>query len=363
MEEDIKLETYKTLSVQKRQFKNININDPFFDSLKNDYPEFKEWFARKSEKEAYVLTCDDKLLAFLFLKIETTAERYDDIIPSFPPKRRLKVGTFKVSLNGQRLGERFFKIIFDNAVVNNVDEIYVTIFNHTEDQKHLISMLKEWGFYEHGTNSRGEKVFARMLYKRFDRENPKNSYPVLDITNNVYITPIYPEFHTDLFPDSILNTESPIDYVENDPHRNAIEKIFISKSVERNLNIGDSIFFYRTKEKDKSAHYSAVVTTVGLITEIIKDITDENKFIELCKNRTVFTEFQLRNYWRRSSPKPFLVKFLHIESLKKRPNRKILIDENFPSMCNGPRGFVKLTEYEIEKLIELSQFDKRKIAR
>jgi len=31
-------------------------------------------------------------------------------------------------LNGFRLGERFLKIIFDNALKQKVEEIYVTIF-------------------------------------------------------------------------------------------------------------------------------------------------------------------------------------------------------------------------------------------
>lgn len=88
--------------------------------------------------------------AFLFLKIEDASENYEDIIPEFAPAKRLKVGTFKVSRGGQRLGERFLKIIFDNALYNNVEEIYVTVFDHRDEQKHLISVLVEWGFIEYG---------------------------------------------------------------------------------------------------------------------------------------------------------------------------------------------------------------------
>jgi hypothetical protein len=39
------------------------------------------------------------------------------------------------------------KIIFDNALKNNVDEIYVTIFDKKRDeQKRLIDLLEQWGF-------------------------------------------------------------------------------------------------------------------------------------------------------------------------------------------------------------------------
>ncbi len=38
------------------KFKDCNLNDPFFNSLKNDYKDFIDWFQSKSEqgKEALV---------------------------------------------------------------------------------------------------------------------------------------------------------------------------------------------------------------------------------------------------------------------------------------------------------------------
>ena len=55
--------------------------------------------------------------------------------------RRLKVGTFKVESTGFRLGERFIKIIFDNALHRNVDEIYVTLFTDRESQPGNVHIL------------------------------------------------------------------------------------------------------------------------------------------------------------------------------------------------------------------------------
>lgn len=48
--------------------------------------------------------------------------------------------------NGFRLGERFMKIIFDNALKNKVDEIYVTVFDKRDEQRRLIDLLEQWGF-------------------------------------------------------------------------------------------------------------------------------------------------------------------------------------------------------------------------
>ena len=112
------LVNYKVLNVQKLKFGKINLDDSFFDSLKEDYVDFDKWFLKKYDEEAYITINSNNgmLLSFLYLKVEDENENYNNISPLFKPKRRLKVGTFKVISNGFRLGERFIKIIFDNAL-------------------------------------------------------------------------------------------------------------------------------------------------------------------------------------------------------------------------------------------------------
>ena len=99
---------------------------------------------RKYDEEAYITISSKNglLLSFLYLKIEDKNEPYSDIEPPFSPKKRLKIGTFKVINNGFRLGERFMKIIFDHALINKVEEVYVTIFDKREEQIRLIEMLE-----------------------------------------------------------------------------------------------------------------------------------------------------------------------------------------------------------------------------
>jgi hypothetical protein len=48
------------LILEKRQFKEIRLDDPFFESLKNDYPGFDSWFLRKAaaHEVAYVFYND-----------------------------------------------------------------------------------------------------------------------------------------------------------------------------------------------------------------------------------------------------------------------------------------------------------------
>lgn len=82
--------------------------------------------------------------------MEDRQEPYNDIVPPFPLKKRIKIGTFKVELNGFKIGERFLKIIFDNAIKQRVEEIYVTIFPHAVEEERLIKLFEDFGFKHHG---------------------------------------------------------------------------------------------------------------------------------------------------------------------------------------------------------------------
>lgn len=149
--ENPELTDYKVLSVKKVYFGNINLGDNFFESFKQDYSEFEKWFKKKSDEVSYICYADDEIGAFLYVKVEQKDEPYPSIEPPFPSKKRLKIGTFKVTSTGYKLGEKFLKIIFDNALVNKVDEIYVTIFEKRDDQVRLLRLLEDWGFKIWGT--------------------------------------------------------------------------------------------------------------------------------------------------------------------------------------------------------------------
>jgi predicted nucleic acid-binding protein len=260
--ENPELADYKVLSVQKGLFGNLDLTDEFFCSLKDDYPGFEIWFNRKADEAVYICRHEARPIALLYLKVESRDEDYTDIEPAFSRKRRLKIGTFKVTSNGFRLGERFLKIIFDNALLLNVEELYITTFNKRIEQTRLITLLETYGFKIHG-RKRGpvgdELVYVRSFARVANRSLPRLTFPFISMAGRIFIVPIYPEYHTELFPDSILKTESPADFTDNEPHRNAMSKVYISRSVERNLASGDVIVFYRT-----GGHYKSVVTTIGV---------------------------------------------------------------------------------------------------
>lgn len=355
--ENPQLVDYSVLSVKKELFCNVNLDDLFFDSFKSDYFGFEKWFLKKKFNTAYVTVNSNHILSFLYLKIENEDENYSNIYPVFQPKKRLKIGTFKVADNGFKLGERFLKIIFDNAIEYNVEEIYVTIFLKRFDQKRLVSLLEEWGFIYYGikkTIDGIESVYVRNFQKNFNMINPKICFPFFSTNSNAYICPIHPKYHTDLLPDSILNNELSHDYFENQPHRNAIRKVYVSRSKNRNIKIGDILIFYRTAPLNQPGYYYSVITTIGIVESIVKNVTTEEEFILKCKKRSVFTDKQLRAQWDYNpNIKPFIINFLSNLSFTHRLNRKTLLDLGIiTGDKNELRGLKPITKNQLKLVLK-----------
>ncbi len=340
---------YKVLNVQKIQFAKIDLNDSFFQSLKDDYKGFDKWFLRKYDDEAYITVNSNngRLLSFLYLKIEGTDENYADIFPQFQPKKRLKIGTFKVISNGLRLGERFLKIIFDNALKNKVDEIYVTIYDKRDEQKRLISLMERWGFSYWGKKG-DENVYVRSFSPSFSVDRIRENYPFLSKSQDIFIVPIYPNYHTELLPDSILNTESPKDFIEDSPHRNGISKVYVSRAFEPHPKKGDILIFYRT-----GGYFKSVITTIGIVSDIKESFSSESEFVNYCLRGSVFSEHSLKDMWNYSPRTPFVVNFLYVYSFPKRINMEKLIELGiFHGINDAPRGFRKISKAQFETILK-----------
>lgn len=359
--ENPSLADYKVLSVKKVLFGNVNLRDTFFDSFREDYVGFDAWFNRKADEWAYVCTSEKgDVLAFLYLKREGPDENYSDISPTFSPAQRLKIGTFKVVVNGFKLGERFLKIVFDNALLSRVAKIYVTAFRRTMEQDRLIHMLEDWGFALYGVKNGTEEVYVRDFLPTVDRNDPQRTFPYVAASARKFVVPIWPSYHTELLPDSILNTESPKDFVENRPNRNALNKVYISRSYERGLRTGDIVVFYRTKSEDGPAWYTSVATTIGVVQNVVDGIRDLPTFIAICRKRSVFSDIELGQWWNyRPGNRPFVVNFLYVYSLPKRPNLKQLDEIGMVKASDVPRGFARISDESFNKLLEVSNADTR----
>lgn len=352
--ENPELVDYKVLSVKKEFFGNIDLTDDFFSSFKDDYAEFEAWFNKKSDKTAYVSKADEEVKAFLYLKIEELgSESYHDINPQFKPKKRLKIGTFKVVSTGFKLGERFLKIIFDNALQYGVDEIYVTIFDKRDEQIRLIKLLEDWGFRHWGrkqTNNGEEQVYVKAMPLKEDSPSVRHLFPFIRKDTKKLIVPIWPDYHTELFPDSYLNTESPEDYEENEPHRNAIKKVYISRSIYKDLNPGDLVLFYRT-----GGHYRGVISTLGVIENIETNIRNEQHFVGLCRKRSIFDDEELKRWWNwKPRMRPFVVNFLYLESFP-MPKVNLALLRQKGLVLSAPRGFEPISDDAFFNILKLAR--------
>ncbi|OBR96725.1 hypothetical protein CLRAG_02330 [Clostridium ragsdalei P11] len=335
-------------------FASINLNDPFFDSLKNDYKEFIDWFHRKTlqNQKAYIQKINNKIEGFLYLKIEKGPIK--DVDPILNVQSAIKIGTLKINPHGTRLGERFIKKSIDYAIDVKANTIYVTVF---ESHPELIKLLEKYGFYKYGkkTTSNGIEF---VLVKDLESINNDTllDYPRINPnTNNIYLLGIYPKYHTNLFPDSKLNNE-PFDIVKDVSHTNSIEKIYICKMRQvASLRKNDLLLIYRTSDKPGLAKFRSVATSICTV-EDVKSTKTFNNFMDFkkyCKNYSVFPDDRLEKIFY-SKHGYYIIKMTYNVALKKRIINKDLI-ENVGLDSSSYWGFFKLNSNQLKKIIEIGE--------
>lgn len=333
-------------------FRNVDLNDCFFDSLKEDYKEFSTWFAKKAQvgERAYVFYGENhKLDGFLYLKVETDA--LDDVTPPCPPARRLKVGTMKINPHGTKLGERFLKKIFDHALAEGINEIYVTVFaEHTA----LIALYERYGFQKEARkttqNGTEEVLFKRIKPYQSELDILKN-YPLFSPQEeHIFLLSIYPKWHTKLFPDSILTNEN-ASIIQDLSHTNSIHKVYLAgMSGLDNLKTGDVLIIYRTQAGKSAAYYSSVATSICVVEEYRHLNTFETleAFIKYCDPYSVFSKKELNEYWA-NRKYPHVIRFTYNLALKKRITNGALINECGLS-SSGYWGFRAVTLEQFKKI-------------
>ncbi|ATY02216.1 N-acetyltransferase [Klebsiella aerogenes] len=341
-------------SLKLEKFSEFNHNDPFFDSLKSDYKEFSDWLNKKaiSGDSAYVLYDENhNIEGFMYLKENDDA---GDILPPLPNGTHLKIGTFKFESKGTLRGQRFLKKAFDRAFNSDSNDIYVTVFQkHT----HLVKLFQAYGFYIHGekeTQNGKEFVYARNL-------NDVNGdvlldYPlVLPREKKKFILAIKPEYHTRLFPDSKLVNESP-DIVQDVSHTNSIHKIYVCgmDSVQM-MSRGDIIIIYRMSDGQGPAKYRSVATSICVVESVrhVTSFNDEDSFVKYCYKFSVFSEKELREFYR-SKRLPYIVRFTYNIALQKRPTREMLMDQvGLRGDRTGRWGNFEITDQQFNEILKL----------
>ncbi|ASW08116.1 GNAT family N-acetyltransferase [Rhizobium sp. 11515TR] len=341
-------------TLRPTKFKDVDLKDPFFDSLKAQYAEFSDWFAKKANEPVYVVDDDaGGLRGFLYIKVETG--EITDVQPALPAKRRLKVGTLKVNARGTKLGERIIKRIFDHAVLEDVDEIYVTVF---DTHATLIKLFQRYGFEQKGikTTPNGEElVLLRSL--RGTVGDIVKDYPLMQTAGrSKWLLAIKPEYHTRLLPDSMLRTEDP-NSEEDVPHTNSIHKVYIAGLVLTRMAKGDLVVFYRTTDKSGRAWFRSVATSVCVVEETYsrKHFANADAFVAFCKDHSVFTEEELRSRYVDGKPL-YVAKLTYNSAFARRPTRGTLMDD--VGITEFPRWDLRsLTDGQFTRILNLGEVD------
>lgn len=337
------------------KFSEVDLSDSFFDSLKESYQEFSEWFERKSSESAFVSYNEqNQLHGFLYLKVEE-----GPIVDCNPPinyPKILKIGTFKIDAHNTKLGERFVKKIYDMAIGLQLPAIYVTIFSqHTG----LIALLEKYGFKSYGkkVTNNGEEEVLLKTFTELSGDVSKD-YPLINATSSVqkWVLGIYDIYHTPLFPDSILKTEHP-DIITDVSYTNSIHKMYIGKQYSLDpARPGDIVCIYRLeKAPNSNSKYKNVITSLCVI-ESIKFLNEFNSFDEFknfVNNRSVYNEGELHDMYTERDKGYRVLSMTYNVAFLKRPIKQEI--KNI--LASEPRywGAFKLSDSEFKEILRLGQ--------
>lgn len=346
------------------KFSNVDLNDSFFDSLKKDYPEFTEWFHKKScmNEETLVYNDDLGIGAFLYLKDEEEPLELADT--TLPICKRVKIGTLRLSerQRGIRLGEGAVGVALWKWQDKKVDEIYVTVFEkHTE----LICLFERFGFKNIGKNKRGECVYIKSR-KDIDYSNPYKAFPFIRPNfNKAGVIPISENFHDKLFPYSELMGNKK--QIEEITAGNGITKIYIGTPyTPMHYEIGEPVGIYRKYEGTSSATYKSVITSYGTITKIVS-IKNKNcymysldDFLKMVGNKSVFSVDELTSIYYSRGSNVEMIEMVYNGFFGKGKNinhKKLSSNGLFP---NHPYK-IDYTKEQFIKILEMGEADVQNI--
>lgn len=271
------------------------LNSLFFDSLREGYPTFDDWFRTKARDgvSAWVVReLDDTLGAICIFDIQTNEKvTHEGLILL---GSALKLCTFKVSetMRGRKIGELFLKAAFRFATSNRHENIFI----HGDYEKHgfLFDLLEDFGFIQVGTHP-GQDRRDVVYVKRHPVQAPddnllepfeyfKRYFPhYLNNQNiNKFIVPIIPQYHQVLFPDFISETQrqlllfQPPNFVGN-----AIKLAYICHAQTKQLASGDIVLFYRSADEK-------ALTSIGVVEEY-QAIDDAMVIAQKVSRRTVYS--------------------------------------------------------------------------
>lgn len=299
------LDPYKSVRLKVEQMKELDINDRFFNTFKQEYnPYYCDWFRKKGNDAVYVSRYDnDKIQAILKLKIEDEKEDYSNISPIFSPQRRLKICSLKVEYTGQKMSERFLFLCFQTAIDNAVDQIYITIFPNSSLRKRLVGILKQWGFDYWGIKDNNEHVYVKDMHPS-NKLNIRENYPFCSFTHSGFIIPIHKLYASDLLPSFDINDDN--DDVA--PYKCSIKKVLTLYADNAMLRNGSVLMFYNMSSNKAERG----VMAIGITENVYRKFENIDRYLLRCRKRSILDRATLVDCWKKNEGNIVVVDFLLI---------------------------------------------------
>lgn len=268
--------------VELRACYSIRLDDPIFESIRDDYDGFDNWFrdnCQAGQREAFVIDGGDSLAGICILKDEDD-EEYG------LPAGRLKLCTVKVAEphRRQRYGPLLVKAALDNAVRRGRTGLYVTVFDHHPE---LIRLLVDLGFeIAPQVTELGELVLWRSLVPPPDASIELDGFEFnrrygphhLKLDVPIHIIPIQPQWEERLFPEGRRQLEL---IGENAACGNDLRKAYLSRAGTLQLERGDLVIFYRSGDE-------RAVRFVAVVEDTLRS-ADASEIVSFVGTRTVYT--------------------------------------------------------------------------
>lgn len=290
----------KGVIVKEVELGTLSLRDRFFASFIKDYsPYYNQWFYAKSKDKVYVSKdIHGNIKAILKLKTENEYEDYSNINPMFSPARRLKISSFKVDYTGQKIGERFMQIIFQYALKKKVNEIYVTIFNNSQQKKRLVNLLSYFGFCYYGIKDINEEVYIKNMLPSpvlLEREN----FPFVKYHESAFLIPIHHEYSKDLLP----KVDIFFDKEDVEPYKCSIKKVITLYANDDRIQRGSVLLFYNMTRKVNERG----IIAIGTVESAYRNIKSEHQYVLRCRKRSILDDERLKKCWHRKDSAKDLV--------------------------------------------------------
>ena len=276
--------------VSIRHVHELDVDDPIFGGLRDDYPGFDSWFqkAAREQRRAWTIEPPGGLAGICLWK-------HGDDEYGLGGKV-MKVSTLKVSdqHRGNRYGELLLKSLFLHLNASSYDHVWLTIFPKHEE---LIALLEDFGFeaLTGAATDLGESVMTKQL--RVNEEPSSDAFehhrsfgpPSLAFSSSpVFIVPIQPRYHRLLFPEyeqqSLPTGQAQLPFPQP-PFGNALRKAYLSRSGILDLPRGSTILFYRSGDVRG-------ITSIGVVESTLRS-RDPAEIAQFTNLRTVYSYQQI----------------------------------------------------------------------